>query len=77
MTTKNSVRCTATGRQRSWLKEAWLSGDAYCPDCGGKVEVWVRGTDLFPHGKAKAHPVPDGVIPAPYAVHRSGGPGVS
>lgn len=70
-----TVRCTATGEERTWESGAWINGEGYCPDCGGEVNVWVRGFDLFPRAKARAHKVPAGVTPGPYAVYQNGGPG--
>jgi len=67
------VRCTASGQQRTWTSEAWSADMAYCPDCGAETKPWVRGADLFPHAKVRAHKAPPGVTPAPYAVHPDGG----
>lgn len=72
--TATRVRCTASGQERSWDSGAWINGAGLCPDCGAAVEVWVRGTDLYPKAKAKAHKAPLGVTPAPYAAHPKGGP---
>lgn len=69
-----TVRCTASGGVRTWTSDAWISGVGLCPDCGAQVEVWVRGSDLSPRAKARAHSAPPGVTPAPYAVHPTGGP---
>lgn len=70
------MRCTASGRERSWDHDSWVSSDepAICPDCGAVGPwVWVRGTDLFPRAKTRAHDAPVGVTPSPYGVLRNGG----
>jgi hypothetical protein len=63
----SGVKCTASSQRRSWRSDEWETGKGICPDCGADVEVWVRATDLFPMGKARAHRAPVGVTPAPYA----------
>jgi hypothetical protein len=69
MSSKNSgVRCTASGRERTWERAAWTAGHGLCPDCGAEVDVWVRGTDLAPRAKARAHRAPQGVEPREYGV---------
>lgn len=75
---RRGERCTASGQERVWSDRAWIEGGdpatpAVCPDCGGPVGVWVRGSDLFPRAKARAHRAPEGVEPAPYAVLPRGG----
>jgi hypothetical protein len=62
-------RCTASGERRSWSYYEWTTSDGTCPDCGSPVEVWVRGADLYPFAKAKAHKAPAGVTPSPYGHH--------
>ncbi|CPR37456.1 Uncharacterised protein [Mycobacteroides abscessus] len=74
----SNARCTASGKVRSWIGDAWSSGhykDVACPDCGyvGPI-VWVRATmDLPPYAKTRAHKVPIGVTPSPYAAKIEGG----
>lgn len=75
-----TVRCTASGEERSWLGDAWSGLDVdtvRCPDCGLVAPyaalVWVRGTDLYPRAKTRAHQAPEGVTPGPFAVLPTGG----
>jgi hypothetical protein len=51
-----ATKCTASSEVRTWTREAWVQGQGYCPDCGALVDVWVRGSDLAPRAKARAHP---------------------
>ncbi len=53
-------------------KEAWTNFDVLCPDCGGKATGWVRGSDLYPMMKIRAHEAPPGVEPGPYKVLEKG-----
>jgi hypothetical protein len=69
-----ATKCTASSEVRTWTREAWVQGQGYCPDCGALVDVWVRGSDLAPRAKARAHQAPEGVTPEPYGVHPNGGP---
>lgn len=72
------MRCTASGQARSWERDAWSDGNednpVICPDCGAVGPwVWVRGTDLCPRAKTRAHDAPNGITPSPYGVLRNGG----
>lgn len=68
--------CTASGKQRSWTKEAWINSEGKCPDCG-RNPVRIRNhTTLFPYGVTSRHYVPEGVTPGPYAASNGQAGGV-
>lgn len=60
------IRCTASGQERSVDRDEWAQEVGTCPDCGGQAPFWVRGTDIAPRLKIKAHNAPPGVTPAPH-----------
>lgn len=55
--------------------ETWINATSegvLCPDCGARTAALVRGSDLYPTLKVRAHDAPEGVTPAPYAAHAQG-----
>lgn len=65
------VRCGNFERSAADLA-AWLADEVLCPDCGAPTATLVRGTDLYPRMKIRAHRAPEGVTPGSYAAHPKG-----
>ena len=71
-----TVRCTASGQVRhAATYDDWdgnRDNQIVCCDCGGTAIVWVRGTDLVPRAKVRAHNAPTGVVPGPFQFGKTG-----
>jgi hypothetical protein len=66
------VWCTASGQQRTWLRDEWINAEGACPDCGRTVKIRNQ-TMRSPHGVTVRHYATEGVTPYPYAVHDKAG----